>query len=65
MRTTRKDSRGSGADISSADSSLFALCKGQTITDKVAVSMSDAYLDTEISFDNLISKINDQGVKIL
>jgi homoserine kinase len=51
--------------ISSAGSSIFALCKAQNIVDKVAVSMSDAYLDTRISLDIHISKINDQGVKIV
>jgi homoserine kinase len=51
--------------ISGAGLSIFALCKGQNIVDKVAVSMSDAYLNTGISLDIHISKINDQGAKIL
>jgi homoserine kinase len=54
-----------GAGISGAGPSIFAWCKGQNSADKVAVSMSDAYLDKRISFDIHISKINDQGVKIL
>jgi len=54
-----------GAVISGAGRSIFALCVGQTIADKMDVSISDAYLDTGFSFDIHISKINDQGVKIL
>jgi homoserine kinase len=51
--------------LSGAGQFVFALCKEKTITDKIALSMSEAYLDTGISFIILISKINDQGVKIL
>ncbi|MEC5164892.1 homoserine kinase [Flavobacterium sp. PL11] len=51
--------------ISGEGSSIFALCKGQNSADKVAVSRSDTYLDTRISLDIHISKINVQGVKIL
>ncbi|WP_157485514.1 hypothetical protein [Flavobacterium sp. ACAM 123] len=53
------------AGISGERSSIFALCEGQNIADKVAVIMSEAYLDIRISFDIHISKINVQSVKIL
>jgi homoserine kinase len=45
-----------GAGISSAGLSVFAFCKGQNSAYKVAVSRSDAYLDTRISLDIHISK---------
>lgn len=54
-----------GAGISGAGPSIFALCKGETIANTVAKSMSDAYTDTGIDFDIHISKVNDEGTKII
>lgn len=52
-----------GSGISGAGPSIFALCKGQEIAEKVAFAMSESYLYTGITFDMHISKINPQGVK--
>jgi homoserine kinase len=54
-----------GAGISGAGPSIFALCKGETIANTVAKSMEDAYADTGIAFDIHISKVNDEGTKII
>ena len=54
-----------GAGISGAGPSIFALCKGVVTAKNVAKSMSDAYADTRISFDIHISKVNDEGTKII
>ena len=54
-----------GSGISGAGPSIFALCKGETSAKTVAQSMSDAYADTGIPFDIHISKVNDEGTKIL
>ena len=54
-----------GSGISGAGPSIFALCKGQAIAEKVAYAMSNAYLETGIAFDMHISKVNDQGTKII
>jgi homoserine kinase len=54
-----------GAGISGAGPSIFALCKGETIANTVAKSMSDAYADTGIAFDIHISKVNDEGTKLI
>ncbi len=54
-----------GAGISGAGPSIFALCKGKSICRKVAKAMSESYLNTEISFDVHISKINPNGVSII
>lgn len=54
-----------GAGISGAGPSIFALCKGKTVAKTVAKSMSNAYADTRIPFDIHISKVNDEGVKII
>lgn len=52
-----------GAGISGAGPSIFALCKGQEIAEKVAIAMTEAYRATGIPSDIHISKINPIGVK--
>lgn len=52
-----------GSGISGAGPSIFALCKGQEIAEKVEFAMSESYLNTGITFDIHISKINPEGVK--
>ncbi len=52
-----------GSGISGAGPSIFALCKGQEIAEKVAIEMKKSYLNTNIPFDIHISKINSDGVK--
>lgn len=54
-----------GSGISGAGPSIFALCKGQAIAEKVAYAMSNAYLETGIAFDMHISKVNDEGTKTI
>ena len=54
-----------GSGISGAGPSIFSLCKGETIANTVAKSMSDAYADSGIAFDIHISKVNDEGTKII
>ena len=54
-----------GAGISGAGPSIFALCRGQEKAEKVAYAMSSSYLDIGIAFDMHVSKINDEGVKIM
>lgn len=54
-----------GSGISGAGPSVFALCKGEIIANTVAKSMCDAYAYTGIAFDIHISKVNDEGTKII
>lgn len=54
-----------GAGISGAGPSIFALCKGENTAFKVAKSMDNAYANTRIAFDIHISKVNDEGTKII
>lgn len=54
-----------GSGISGAGPSIFALCKGQEIAEKVAFAMSESYQNTGIAFDMHISKINREGVTII
>ena len=52
-----------GSGISGSGPSIFALCKGQEIAEKVAAAMSKSYQNTVIKFDIHISKINNFGIK--
>jgi homoserine kinase len=54
-----------GSGISGAGPSIFALCKGQEIAEKVAFAMSESYQNTGIEFDIHLSKINPNGVCII
>lgn len=54
-----------GAGISGAGPSIFALCKGQEIADKVSHAMRQSYVNTEIAFDIHVSKINPEGTSIM
>ena len=54
-----------GSGISGAGPSIFALCKGKVSAKKVADAMKESYLNTGIEFDIHVSKINDEGVKII
>ena len=54
-----------GAGISGAGPSIFALCKGQEIADKVSRAIRQSYLNTGIAFDIHVSKINPEGTSIM
>jgi homoserine kinase len=54
-----------GSGISGAGPSIFALCKGQDKAEKVAYAMSSSYIEVGIAFDMHVSKVNDEGVKII
>ena len=54
-----------GAGISGSGPSIFALSKGIEVAQKVADIMSKIYDETGIAYDLHISKINDQGIKVM
>lgn len=54
-----------GAGISGAGPSIFALCKGENSAQKIALAMQENFKNTEIEYDIHISKINDEGTKII
>lgn len=54
-----------GSGISGAGPSIFALCKGENIAKKVAEAMKSIYAITAIPFDVYVSKVNDEGVKVI
>ncbi len=54
-----------GCGISGSGPSIFALSKGIETAQKVAASMKSVYENVGIDFDIHVSKINQQGIKIL
>ncbi|NHN24255.1 homoserine kinase [Flavobacterium jejuense] len=54
-----------GAGISGAGPSIFALCKGENLAKEVAKAMQNSYSRTNIPFDFYISKVNEQGIKVI
>ena len=54
-----------GAGISGSGPTIFALCKGDEIANEVYKSIQESYKNTEIDFEMFISKVNQEGIKIL
>mgnify|MGYP003974072189 FL=1 len=54
-----------GAGISGSGPSIFALCRGKDIATKVGGVMSEIYDKTHIEYDIHVSKINQQGIRVL
>lgn len=54
-----------GSGISGSGPSIFALSKGEETAHKVAEAMKAVYEKVGVDYDIHISKINDQGIKIL
>ena len=54
-----------GAGISGSGPSIFALCRGNDIATKVGRVMSEIYDKTHIEYDIHVSKINQQGIRVL
>tara|TARA_B100000795_G_C22794681_1_gene438735 strand:+ start:505 stop:1428 length:924 start_codon:yes stop_codon:yes gene_type:complete len=54
-----------GAGISGSGPTIFALCKGDEIAEKVYKSIEESYKNTGIDFEMFVSKVNPKGIKIL
>ncbi len=54
-----------GSGISGSGPSIFALSKGEETAHKVAEAMKAVYDKVGVSYDIHISKINDQGIKVI
>ena len=54
-----------GFGISGSGPSVFALCKGGIIAEKVKAEFQEFYQDKNIDFDLHLSKINPDGIKII
>lgn len=60
-----KNSGALGSGISGSGPSIFALSKGEKNANDVAEAMKAVYKKVGVDYDIHISKINDQGIKIL
>jgi homoserine kinase len=65
VKTAAMQNGALGAGISGAGPSIFALCKGQEASEKVANAMTKSYENTGIEFDIHISKINPKGTCVI
>ena len=54
-----------GSGISGSGPSIFALSKGKETAEKIAIAMREIYNETRIPFEIHVSKINDEGIKII
>ncbi len=54
-----------GVGISGSGPSIFALSKGKNIAEKTATKMQSVYEKLNVDFDIHISKVNEQGIKII
>jgi len=54
-----------GFGISGSGPSVFALCKGDAVAEKVKTEFQEFYQDKNIDFDLHLSKINSEGIKII
>ncbi|OEY73916.1 homoserine kinase [Salegentibacter salarius] len=54
-----------GFGISGSGPSVFALCKGDIVAEKVKAEFQEFYQDKNIDFDLHLSKINPEGIKII
>ncbi|MFK8061326.1 MAG: homoserine kinase [Polaribacter sp.] len=54
-----------GAGISGSGPTIYALCKGEEIAEKVHNAINETYKNTGIDFELFISKVNPAGMKII
>jgi len=54
-----------GAGISGSGPSVFALSKGRYQAEKIAKAMKDVFKDTDIDYQVYVSKIGENGVRII
>ncbi len=54
-----------GVGISGSGPSIFALSKGKETADKVAQAMCEVYDEIDLPYEIHVSKINDEGIKII
>lgn len=54
-----------GAGISGSGPSIFSLCRGNEIAQKIAAGMGKIYDDLDVPYEIHVSKINPDGIKII
>ena len=65
LKKIARESGALGFGISGSGPSVFALCKGAVSAESVRQSIQEFYQEKEIDFDLHLSKVGDEGVKII
>jgi homoserine kinase len=65
IKKTAMENGALGSGISGSGPSIFALSKGKATADKVAKAMSAVYEEMDLPYEIHVSKVNDEGMKII
>lgn len=65
IKKTAYENGALGSGISGSGPSIFALSKGKETADKIARAMSTIYDEMKLPYEIHVSKVNDQGIKII
>lgn len=65
VKKTALENGALGVGISGSGPSIFALSKGKATAEKVAKVMSEVYDGIDLPYEIHVSKINDEGIKII
>ncbi|AWI26074.1 homoserine kinase [Flavobacterium pallidum] len=65
IKKTAKENGALGSGISGSGPSIFALSKGKETAEKVAGAMCKIYDEMKLPYEIHVSKINDNGIKVL
>jgi homoserine kinase len=65
IKQTAYENGALGSGISGSGPSIFALSKGKENADKIAKAMSAVYEEMNLPFEIHVSKVNDEGMKII
>ena len=65
VKNNAKKTGALGTGISGSGPTIFALCKGDAIAKNVYKSIEESYKNTGIDYEMFISKVNQEGIKII
>ena len=65
IKQTALENGALGSGISGSGPSIFALSKGKETADKIAKAMSAVYDEMNLPYEIHVSKVNDEGMKII
>ncbi|RDI57398.1 homoserine kinase [Flavobacterium glaciei] len=65
IKKTSYENGALGSGISGSGPSIFALSKGKETADKIAKAMSAVYDEMNLPYEIHVSKVNDEGMKII
>jgi homoserine kinase len=65
IKKTAYENGALGSGISGSGPSIFALSKGKENADKIAKAMSTVYEEMNLPYEIHVSKVNDEGMKII